>query len=56
MEAIINNLDYDALKPIWKTTFPNKSIDEYIDTLEYILIEMKYWMMSVVLSLRSSED
>ena len=35
MEAVINNLDYDALKPIWKTTFPNLSIDEYIDTLEY---------------------
>ena len=35
MEAVINNLDYDALKPIWSTTFPNLSIDEYIDTLEY---------------------
>ena len=35
MEAIINNLDYKALVPIWETTFPNKSIVEYIDTLEY---------------------
>ena len=35
MEAVINNLDYDALVPIWKNTFPNLSIDEYIDTLEY---------------------
>ena len=34
MEDIINNLGYNALVPMWNATFPNWSIDEYIDTLE----------------------
>ena len=69
MEAIINNLGYNALVPMWNTTFPNWSIEDYIDTLEStddqlvntlthlnLLMKMKYCKKSEMLSLMNSED
>ena len=35
MEAIIRNLDYDALESIWKLTFPDDDIEEFMLSFDY---------------------
>ena len=35
MEEVINKLDYNGLVPIWNVTFPDWSINDYVDTLSY---------------------
>ena len=35
MDLIINNMDFPQLESLWKATFPDYSIDDYIDTLNY---------------------
>ena len=35
MDLIIDNMDFPQLESLWKATFPDYSIDDYIDTLNY---------------------
>ena len=35
MEAIIRNLDYDALESIWKLTFPDDDIEDFMLSFDY---------------------
>ena len=35
MEEIIRNLDYKGLESIWKVTFPNESIDDFMLSFDY---------------------
>ena len=35
MDSIINNMNFAQLESLWKATFTDYSIDDYIDTLDY---------------------
>ena len=35
MEAIIRNLDYDALESIWKLTFPDEDIEDFMLSFDH---------------------
>ena len=35
MEEIIRNLDYKGLESMWKVTFPNDSIDDFIMSFDH---------------------
>ena len=35
MEEIIRNLDYKGLESIWKVTFPDESIDDFMLSFDY---------------------
>ena len=35
MEEIIRNLDYKGLESMWKVTFPNESIDDFMLSFDY---------------------
>ena len=35
MEQIIRNLDYKGLESMWKVTFPNDSIDDFMTSFDY---------------------